>query len=115
MRSLREKEHGKANISSNTTLHDQEGHREGFDNSVDLSLKLLDVLGVSSSSSSGHTDDLIIAVLPCFVFCRLVALTPLTMDLCLLTTWDGTMNAPRLYKVGRAMSLAGSGTNGLGG
>jgi len=47
MRSLREKEHGKANISSNTTLHDQEGHREaeGFDNSVDLFLKLLDVLG----------------------------------------------------------------------
>jgi len=70
---------------------------------------------VSSSSSSGRTDDLIIAVLPYFVFCRLVALTPLTMDLCLLTTWDGTMDAPRLYKVGRAMSLAGSGTNGLGG
>jgi len=45
MRSLREKEHGKANISSNTTLHDQEGHREGFDNSVDLFLELLHVLG----------------------------------------------------------------------
>jgi len=43
---------------------------------------------VSSSSSSGRTgDDLIIAVLPYFVFCRLVALDH-TFDDGLVLTYD---------------------------
>src|SRR5258706_5385926 len=64
---------------------------------------------VSSSSSSGSTDDLTRTTLPPFVFSRLVAPTPSTTDLRFAMTRDGATGRLWLYRGGRA----GGGTGAL--